>query len=198
VAPPVFGIKAKLSASNPMFLPQFAPPVFGRKITTWLANCPHYKQQNWREAEAAIQSFGTNGIPYILRHFRKGTSFWRHTHARLWLKSPVWVRRMLGPPQLQKEFGVLYAPEVFALIGPASIPALIEALKEDNPNVRKAALLALQEFGPKAKVALPALNALLAEARLRPSDVSLVKATLRRIDPEAVAAQRTNAFPFRP
>ena len=44
----------------------FQPTYHGRSITAWLEDYPRYKQQDWREAEAAIRSFGTNGIPYIL------------------------------------------------------------------------------------------------------------------------------------
>lgn len=104
------------------------PRYRGRRITSWLEDYPRYKQQDWREAEAAIRSFGTNGIPYILQHFRKRDPFWRNAHTRSWFRSPVWLKRILGPPTFRNTFDIAYAPETFALIGPASIPALNDLL----------------------------------------------------------------------
>jgi len=165
----------------------FEPRYHGRRISSWLEDYPRHKQQDWREAEAAIRSFGTNGIPYIFKHIRKGDPFWRNAHARLWLRSPVWLKKTLGRPTFRNTFDIAYAPEAFALIGPVSIPPLIEALKDDHPKVRTAALLVLGGFGPEANTALPTLNDLLADAHSQPSLASMIRSTIRRIDPESVA-----------
>lgn len=171
------------------------PRYHGRKISIWLQDYPHYKQQDWREAEAAISSFGTNGIPYIFRHLKKPDTFWRKQHPRLWLNSPVWLRKILGPPKPSRTFDVTYAPEAFSLIGHASIPSLIEALEDDHPKVRTAALLALGGFGPDATAALPTLNELLSDSGLKQSDLRMIQSAIRRIETSSVVPpgiQRTN------
>jgi len=164
----------------------FEPRYRERRITSWLEDYPRYKQEDWREAEAAIRSSGANGIPYIFQHLRKADTFWRKTHPRIWLNSPLWLRKILGPPKPVRTFDVTYAPEAFRLIGPASIPALVDALGDDHPKVRIAALLALGGFGPEAKEALPALNELLTDARTQASPASMIKSTIRLIEHEAV------------
>jgi HEAT repeat protein len=50
-------------------------------------------------------------------------------------------------------------PLVFAFksIGPASVPALVECLRDANPEVVRTACTALQQLGPQAREAVPAL-----------------------------------------
>src|SRR6185312_4128985 len=119
----------------------FAPPepeYKGRKISEWLENYPQLKQRDWREVDAAMRSFGTNGIPYILDGFAGGYSFRQEIHMKLWLRGPGWLRRFLRPPYLQP-FDTSYAPEVFGAIGPDSIPVLIKTLKDSSPTKQLAA-----------------------------------------------------------
>jgi HEAT repeat protein len=49
------------------------------------------------------------------------------------------------------------AANALVRIGPAAVPALIEALKDKDRNVRRAAALALGKIGPATKDAVPAL-----------------------------------------
>ena len=99
------------------------PVYHGRTITDWLMNYPDYKQKNWREAEAALRAFGTNGIPYVMREFTRRDPLWRTLHFRTWYYGPLWVKTLVGVPRLWR-FDNRYAPEVFAAIGPSSIPVL--------------------------------------------------------------------------
>jgi len=130
------------------------PRYRGQRISVWVENYPRFKQMDWRESEAAIRAAGTNGIPYIFQELRRRDSFTESMRAKLWFKGPIWVKRLVGPPK--SRFDVSYVPEVFTVIGPASIPALMVALRDSNDNVRLAAISALGEFGPRAKDAIPA------------------------------------------
>jgi len=171
----------------------------------WLEDYPHFKQLDWRESEAAIRAAGTNGIPYIFREFRRRDSFTKSMRTRLWFNGPTWVKRLVGPPK--SRFDVSYAPEVFSAIGPASIPALIAALGDENEQVRIAAIKALGEFGPRAKDAIPALTNLLAQAQSRLAAdantnflaqwperhlASTIKSSIARIDSESTPKPPSN------
>jgi HEAT repeat protein len=70
------------------------------------------------------------------------------------------------------------------------VPALVEALGDDNGYVRHDAAAALGNFGPEAKTAVPALVAALADRER--SVRTAAGAALRKIDPAAVpsAARR--------
>jgi len=119
-----------------------------------LENYPRLKQVDWRESEAALRAVGTNGIPYIFQELRRRDSFVESMRAKLWFNGPIWVKSLVGPPK--PRFDVSYVPEVFTVIGPASIPALRVALTDRNDSVRLAAITALGEFGPRAEDAIPA------------------------------------------
>ena len=166
------------------------PTYRGRRISVWLENYPRYKQLNWRESEAAIRAAGTNGIPYIFREFRRRDSFTETMRARLWFNGPTWVKRLVGPPK--SRFDVSYASEVFTAIGPESIPALIDALRDGNDHVRTAAIRALGEFGPRAKDAIPALTNLLAQAQSqrRGARLYFITNSIARISSGGVAKTR--------
>jgi HEAT repeat protein len=71
-------------------------------------------------------------------------------------------------------------------IGPAAVPALAEALRDTNPEVRRETAHVLQRMGPEAKGAVPALAEALgsSERSLRES----AAAALRAMGPEAVGA----------
>jgi hypothetical protein len=139
-------------------------PVYrGRGITAWLSNYPDYKQKDWREAEAALQAFGTNAIPYVMREFTRRDPVWRAVHFRVWYYGPLWLKKLVGVPRTWR-FDTRYAPEVFAAIGPSSIPLLTDSLSSTNPTVQIAAARGLGWFGTRAKSALPKLKERLAQA----------------------------------
>jgi HEAT repeat protein len=61
------------------------------------------------------------------------------------------------------------------------VPALIEALKDDDGDVRHSAAIGLGSFGEQAKAAIPALQATLEDRDARVK--SAAKTALARIDP---------------
>jgi len=70
-------------------------------------------------------------------------------------------------------------------IGPSAVPALVRALADANPHRRRRAARALEEIGPDASSAVPALTAALEDRTLR---VAAARA-LVRIDPANAARQ---------
>lgn len=155
-----------------------------RKLSSWLRNYPKYKQQAWREAEAAIKACGTNGIPYIFAELRRRDAVKMSVSDKLWFIGPFWVRRLVGPPK--RRFDESYAPELFRAIGPVSVPALVAALGDRSDRVRLAAVEALAEFRSQAKSAIPELTNLLAAVPARSRIAISLTNTITQIDPEAV------------
>lgn len=82
-----------------------------------------------------------------------------------------------------------YSLRVLGHLGPAkagsALPAIIQAMREENSDVRLAAIWAAGEFGPAAKDAVPALIQIL---RDRPNGYWYAAGALAKIGPDAQAA----------
>ena len=95
-----------------------------------------------------------------------------------------WLRQM-------KDADVVKRREAVRQLGSLSteaglvVPALVEALGDDNHYVRHDAALALGKFGPEARQAVPVLLA--ARKDKEPSVRKAAAESLKRIDPEAAA-----------
>ena len=78
------------------------------------------------------------------------------------------------------------AADALARIGAASVPSLVEALRDENPDVRAQAAWALARMGPEAREAVPSLAAALADEddRVRQSAAR----ALGQIGPDAAEA----------
>lgn len=74
------------------------------------------------------------------------------------------------------------ANNALARIGLAAVPALIEALEDNNFYVRQRAAFALHDIGPGAKEAVPALL-----ERFKKEKLQWAANALKRIDPDAAA-----------
>jgi hypothetical protein len=163
----------------------FAPPepeYKGRKISEWLENYPRFKQRDWREADAAMRSFGTNGIPYILSGFTEGRSFWQEARIQIWLRGPAGLRQFIHPP-FTRPFDTSYAPEIFGALGPDSIPVLIETLKDPSPTKQLAAARGLTYFGHLATNALPEMHRLLVRTPANSRSYFLISDAITQIEP---------------
>jgi HEAT repeat protein len=66
----------------------------------------------------------------------------------------------------------------------AAVPALTDALKDSESQVRRLAAYALMEIGPKAKASVPALQEALSRARDIDERYQIIHA-IKAIDPEA-------------
>lgn len=133
------------------------PMYHGRTVTQWLRYYPEYKQKDRREAEAAVRSFGTNGIPYVMRELCRRDQLITDLLISIWDYGPRWVKDLVGVPGYQR-LHLGYAAEIFGAIGPSSIPILMDSLDSRNPTVQCAAAEGLRCFGSTAGVALPILR----------------------------------------
>ena len=77
------------------------------------------------------------------------------------------------------------AAEALANIGSDAVPALVEALTDDNVNIRTLGCIALGEIGPDAKAAVPALISELTNENEQVRDHAAD--ALKKVDPEAAA-----------
>jgi HEAT repeat protein len=84
-----------------------------------------------------------------------------------------------------KEWGVREtAADALARIGPPALPALIDALRDRNPDVRNRAAQALARMGPPAKPAVPELI-----VALHDSDWQVRRSAARALGQIGVAAE---------
>src|SRR5262245_34193763 len=68
----------------------------------------------------------------------------------------VWLQGLRAPDRVQR----LHAANILGVMGTeaqGAVPALIEALKDDDLHVRRLITAALWEIGPAARSAVPAL-----------------------------------------
>lgn len=77
---------------------------------------------------------------------------------------------------------------IFSWIGPQTVPLLIGLLDSENERRRRAAVLALDHFGPKASAAKPRLDAMLDEPTLASELEALVVEALWKLDPDEAQA----------
>ncbi len=93
-----------------------------------------------------------------------------------------WLARLKDPDVVKRREAVR---ELAAREGEAErvVPALTEALADENGYVRRDAAVALGKFGPEARPAVPALSAALKD---RDANVRrAAAASLKKIDPQA-------------
>ena len=143
-----------------------APPeaeFHGITISEWLKNYHQLKQRDWRETDTAMRSFGTNNIEFILDAFTENESLWRRIRSQILQSGPGWMARFVGrnPP---RRLDTAYAPEIFSAIGPSSIPALTQALKDRSPTKQMAAARGLAYFGILSTGSLPQMYRCLSNA----------------------------------
>jgi HEAT repeat protein len=168
------------------------PMYQGRGINNWLGKLnsaiSRGDLQNRHEAEKAVQAIGAKAAPYIMTHLRRSNSSWRKNYRDLFPKLPTWVQRLIPSPR--EEFTFSTGSSALFAIGPSAKPALITALKDDDPVVRSASALTLGSLahynGTDIRDAVPALTECLRDAD---ADVRCHSAiSLGYLGPDAVAA----------
>jgi hypothetical protein len=112
---------------------QLEPRYHGRRISYWLG-MDHFGE--WDAKVQAIHSAGTDAVPFILQKLRAKSS------SKIVANAPRSMQGFLpGPSMDYREAEAAYD---LAQTGPAVIPILIQALQDENPSVRAAAVLALR------------------------------------------------------
>ena len=168
------------------------PMYQGRGINDWLRKLnsaiSHDDLQSRDEAEKAVQATGAKTAPYIVAHLRKSNSACSNTYRNLFPKLPAWLQRLIPSPR--EEFTIYTGSSAFFAIGALAKPALITALKDENPAVRSASALALGSLahykGTDIRDAMPALTECLRVAD--PVVRCLSATTLGYLGPDAAPA----------
>ena len=163
--------------------PQYA----GRRLGDWLVQLHFTTGSQHDKAVEAVRAMGEETVPYLLSDVRYETTKLKMTlgaFAERYHIRPVHLPRKWTEPRLEQEMGVdgfcalgdkgagaipslalylsngpyhFHAASALAGIGPASIPALANALHSPYQQARFGAVVALGHLGPAARPALPAL-----------------------------------------
>jgi HEAT repeat protein len=168
------------------------PSYQSRGINYWLGELNSAIRQNdlqkRHEAERAVQAMGAKAAPYIVADLRRGNSAWRIKYRNLFTKCPAWLQSVIPSPK--EEFTFFTGSSALFAIGPSAKPALITALKDDDPVVRSASALTLGSLahynGTDIKDSVPALTECLwnTDANVR----GLSAMALGYLGPDAAAA----------
>ncbi|MDB6109075.1 MAG: repeat-containing protein [Pedosphaera sp.] len=177
-----------LIAVSPSLLHWREPGYEGKKVTFWLRQLRVSGQE--REARAALKCIGPDAVPWILPKFGARDSNFK-TKLEKWADQQPWIElqfnhaneewshgvqaiQILGP-QAKAAIPALtamltdppiasFAVQALAGIGPDALPTLVQALTNQSPVARSAALLGLSSLGTNAEPQLPAIIAALPDA----------------------------------
>jgi hypothetical protein len=137
------------------------PTYNGRGISAWLDDYSKVERtqndkrtyERRRQALAALQEIGPNGVPFILQRVDSDTSDWRKGYLAFWRKSPGWLQSVLPNPRLPLDLDG--AATLFDLIGTNTVPQLVEAFNDPKVLVRKTALFSVGLFVESKGVKAP-------------------------------------------
>jgi hypothetical protein len=208
------------------------PQYEGRTLSDWLAQVHLTSGTQKEEAEAAVRAVGDEAVPYLLSYVRYesnrpkmmiGAFVERHgirvLHVPKGWTEPGRIQQMgvdgfraLGDkcigaiPSLALHLtnGPFHANAAFALagIGPASLPALVNALDSEYQQARFGAVSALGHLGAAARPAVPAMLQLYERdpgmrAAIRNELMFIDQDMLAKLDKGEQAAAPNAALPHR-
>jgi HEAT repeat protein len=159
------------------------PAADGRSVTHWLENLEDYDSDEPNAAAIALRKIGTNALPWMVQEMKREKSKTRRwIESQIKRQSLVKFRfadedahrnhaatafEILGDvaapaiPELirllEAEHADPWVQQALVYIGPASIGPLTNALTSSNADLRQHAADTLEEFGPAAASATPAL-----------------------------------------
>lgn len=145
-------------------------PIYeGKRLGEWLdmlgpnsTNAPSIEIATMNRAHAtnALRAIGTNALPYLFDLLHRQDSKMKEVAGNLFGQAAI------GRAAMQKfRLEFIYdrrerAAETFFALGPVTVPALIDLLKNDeDPAIRRIAGGVLARMGPDAKDAIPGLIA---------------------------------------
>lgn len=116
-------------------------------------------------AALALGKIGEEGVPALIKALKEGDE----TVNPDLVTGLVQAGRPAVTPLIQvlsdgNRNAVASASTALGLIGGPGVPDLIDALDDSNPQVRSFALLALQQMGPQAREAVPAIKRRLSDS----------------------------------
>lgn len=86
---------------------------------------------------------------------------WKHRYQKLLPRAPMWLRKWLGPPQIDQNM-VIHCARALGSFGPEAKPAvrtLTTSLDQGSDFVKRHVAEALSRIGPEARAAIPSLLA---------------------------------------
>ncbi len=124
------------------------PAIHGKSVRIWLAEMNSGRRDNdlqkREEARQAIHSIGPRAFPFIVAQLKTSNSTLRNQYRDLFPKLPSWSRRLLPLPM--EAFDRAAGEDAFFALGAPIKPALIIALKDNDPLVRCASAVTLGAF----------------------------------------------------
>lgn len=160
----------------------FPPPRYqGRPVSVWVAELCSADYHVSHRAQTTIPDIGAPAVPYLVKLVRHREGHGGKMWERFLAKVP-WLRVQLDDLPRGRMSAVQLLPSLGADPG-ITVPALVEALYDDDKNLAASAREALVQTGPTAVPELcTALNDGDAQTRY------LVASTLTEFGPEARAA----------
>ena len=143
------------------------PAYQGKPISVWFRE--YVKQEGINAKTAAeekleaVKSLGDAAVPFLISRLNQRDSRVDKAYQFLWGKLPVWVQKRLPRPKPAADIrrGAL---DCLSALGPSAVtalPALREAFRDEDVNVRAYAAFAVPQLGSNALLTIPALTALL-------------------------------------
>jgi hypothetical protein len=142
------------------------PTYKGRTISVWLEDWAAGKGTEYRDA---LQTIGTNALPYAMGNLARNDSTWRKTYAAYQPKLPRFLQKLFPAPKpvLREVDGA----NVFFYLGTNSIPEAITLLEHRSPTVRQAAAWGIGSVRRQSSAANQAIPALIAALKDGEQDV---------------------------
>lgn len=146
------------------------PGYQGIKLSDWLDSIKGGRANQYQtvwpvDAEKAIQTIGTNGLPYLMKWVGYEKAGWKVGFAAAYRKWPRWL--ILKPllDRLSYDHGERLGDNAviaFRILGrdaAPAVPQLITVLRDkQRPTASRRAVICLGSIGPPARSALPDLK----------------------------------------
>lgn len=167
------------------------PKYQGKPVSYWLENWPS-SSGNSTAAGRALEAIGPTAAPFYVRVVQHKDSWLRRSYNQGWLSCldrlpPPFSKWLPEHTSLNsKRRLALLALGTFCVGATNAIPALIEALRDEDSHVQAAALYALRRVDPKSTQAIAAVTRYL-KAHRRDAYTGLTAAvSLWHLDPAQV------------
>lgn len=148
-----------------------APAAFNTNRPSYV---PRVRDSRRGGAMDAFRKIGAPAIPYLAKALRKQDSVFRSSYLRVYLACPQGARRFLPQPSIDADCirtaAALALRDLPELAKPA-FPALVEALSDSDPTVRRLALEALRVLSERDLEVSNALSDRFLKPGLSPAEV---------------------------
>jgi HEAT repeat protein len=142
------------------------PTYKGRSIDAWLEDWAAGKRTEYVDA---LQTIGTNAMPYAIRNLARNDSRWRKKYLEYQPKLPAFLQKLFPDPK--PVLRAVDGANVFFYLGTNSIPEAITLLKHPSPTVRQAAAWGIGSVRRQSSAANQAIPALIGALRDGERDV---------------------------